>query len=120
MKLKLMNLEIEKYFYNKNINLFKLIKKICVRCNYSNCICPTAKETTKKISVIKETRIKRDKFITEIHGDIQKDTFLTLKSELGTGGQLDKNYLYLRGCVANRAKAILLRMGFEVLNTYCR
>ena len=99
----------------RNIDLFKLLKITCVRCNIKPCICPTTKETQKTISNIKETHVKRDKWITQIYGDVELDTFLFLKSELGTGGKFEKDYLYLRGKVALRAKKILLKRGFQIL-----
>lgn len=99
----------------QNIDLFKLTRAECVHCNFTTCVCPTAKESNKVISVIKENQIKGQKWSTDVYGDIDKDTFSTLKKILGTGGTYQKNHVSLRGKIHYRVKNVLLTLGYTVL-----
>jgi translation initiation factor 1 (eIF-1/SUI1) len=97
-------------------DLSKLLgAKTCVYCNFSECICPQSKQKSRIISSIKEVNVKSKKWVTVVNGTLDKQTFITLKKVLGTGGTCIQNCISLRGRIQNRVKSLLHKLGYEII-----
>lgn len=97
------------------IDLFKIVRPECVRCNFTECICPTTKDSLKVISAIKEVRIKGNKWVTEIYGGLDYEVFCKLKKILGTGGTYEREHGVLRGKILNRVRDVLIKLDYKLL-----
>ena len=91
------------------------ILKTCKFCGLPTytCFCPTKGFKNNIICNGLEKAIKRHKWITILYGQIETQHFKLLKKKLGTGGNLFKDRIELRGKVLSRALDLIKTLGYE-------
>ena len=89
---------------------------ICSRCGlpFDLCVCVSIEREAEKIRISTEMRRFR-KPITIIEGIVEnaKDVAKQLKSKLACGGTVKEGHIELQGDHRNRAKEILIKLGYS-------
>ena len=88
----------------------------CSRCGlpFDLCVCITIEREAQKIKISSETR-RFNKPITIIQGIVEnsKDVARQLKSKLACGGTIKEGHIELQGDHKNKAKEILIKLGYS-------
>lgn len=91
-------------------------QNICSRCGlpFDLCVCITIEREAEKIRISTEVR-RFNKPITIIEGIAEntKDVAKQLKSKLACGGTIKEGHIELQGAHKNRAKEILVKLGYS-------